>query len=194
MKKVVFIISHLFSGSDYLLKSLNKNSRVQIQNTSHQYSHPSNLENLFSMGHKLNNTAAVYGDHLLYNPCLTSKSFYTFCNFIYVINTAKPTLNLIFNSKKFNELNSLRYYTFRLRRIVEMARCTPNAVLLTGNDLRENRGKELLSKYLSLKEPLDDFLFDNVYPDKLDYNLVRQGENSYERYLAYLKSLPLQKV
>ncbi len=194
MKKVVFIISHLFSGSNSLLETLNQNPRIQIRDTGFQYNHPSNLDNLFSMGHKLNNTAAIYGDHLLHNISLTSKSFYSFCKFIYVINSAKPTLNLLFNSKKFNELNSLRYYAFRLRRIAEMAKSTPGAILLTANDLKDNKGKEIISNYLNLKDSLNDCRMDNIYPDILSSQYVKKADESYEKYLYYLKTLPLQRV
>ena len=124
MKTTLFITSHLFSGSDLLVNSLNENPRVQIWTTGSMYSHPSNLEYLHLLDHKMDNTAAIYGDHLLYDVSLTNKVFYDFCKFIYFIRPARSVISeLLLTGRKLPY--AIRYYCFRLRKICEMEKRTP---------------------------------------------------------------------
>jgi hypothetical protein len=99
MKKVAFVVSHLGSGSDELVRILNENPRVIIHSTDRVYTHPNDLDWLFEQGHKLDNATAIYGNHLLHNASFASKSLYEICKFIYLIRPAKPSLNIIQTNK-----------------------------------------------------------------------------------------------
>ena len=197
MKNVLFVASHLFSGSDDLIAVLNENERIQIHNTSLEYNHPVVLESLYSLGHKVNNTAAIYGDHILFNMQFGNAVFYDFTKFIYVIRAAKPTLNEIIKYKKeYSELTACRYYCFRLRRIYEMARKTPGAVLLTGEDLRNREGADLIFDYLNLNKlpNLSNLLYLESQEDKVTSAIVAEAQDCYEKHLYRLKQLNLRKT
>lgn len=189
------MVSHLGSGSLDLLRVLNRNPRVVIHNQSGKYAHPTDLDWLFKLGHKVDNAAAVYGDHLTHNVSFSCPALYDACHFIYVIRSAKPTLNAIVNAGIYPPKNAVRYYTFRLRRICEMAKRTPGAVLLTWEDLANAHGFPLLEEYLGLNTPLrSDIKFEVEENDLVEHSLVEEAQDSYERHLYYLKQLDLKRV
>lgn len=193
MKKVALVISHAGSGSSDLCKVLDANPRVQLYRSNMVYNHPTLLEAITQQPHKCGNAAAVWVDELLYNVLFTSKALYDCCKFIYVVREAVPTLSLITESKSLLP-QMVRYYTYRLRRICEMARKTPGAVLLTWEDMATGRGFKVLEEYLNLKEPLALREFPRA-PAKsfVGGPLVTQAQSSYERYLYYLRNLPLRR-
>lgn len=196
MKTVLFVASHLCSGSNELISVLNENERIQINTTKLVYEHPSVLDNLFSLGHKLDNSAAIYGSQLLYNTSLSCNAFYDFSKFIYVVTPAKPTLNRIKKElEEYTELSACRYYCFRLRRLYEMARHTPGAVFLTGDDLKNKNGSNLIDEYLNLKTPTDFGNLSMVEPetDDFDTSLLEEAQDSYEKYLYRFNRLDLRR-
>lgn len=196
MKKVTLVVSHALSGSTALCQILDKNPRVQWCRANLVYNHPDVLEVLTSQPHKLSNSAAIWLDDVLHNFYFTHKALYQFCKFVYVIRDAKPTLNLLAKTRG-DAPGMFRYYTYRLRRICEMARNTPGAVLLTWDDMLTGRGFSLLKQYLCLKEPLvsDEALF-----PKTDHNpyvtsaMIEHAQAAYERYYYYLRNLNLRLV
>ena len=193
MKKVAFVISHLGSGSEELVRILNENPRVVIHSTNTNYIHPDTLGHLFERGHKLDNAAAVYGDHLLHNASFASKALYEICKFIYLIRPPRASLNII-KIGGYTPHTACRYYCFRLRRICEMAKQTPGAVFLTWQDLADGRGQALIESYLNLKDPLNPGNFSEPTEDDISLELVEQAQNSYERYYYYLSQQNLQSV
>ena len=192
MKKVAFVVSHLGSGSEELVRILNENPRVIIHNTDRSYTHPSDFDWLFDQEHKLDNAAAIYGHCLLHNWSFASKALYEICQFIYLIRPAKPSLNII-QAKNYTPHTACRYYCFRLRRICEMAKQTPGAVFLTWQDLADGRGQALIENYLNLKDPLSRGSFSEPI-DEMPPELVEKTQDSYERYYYYLRHQNLQSV
>ena len=194
MKKVALILSHTGSGSGDLCNILDANPRVQVYRTGTVYNHPTLVESISQQPHKANNAAGVFVDELLSNILFTSKALYQCCKFIYVVRSALPTLIAITESKATLAQN-VRYYTYRLCRIYEMARKTPGAVLLTWEDMTAGRFGPLES-YLNLKEKLagHEKLFPNP-PIKsfITGTLVNEAQDAYERYLYLLRNLPLKK-
>jgi len=161
-----------------------------------EYNHPTSLNWLGEHGHKIDNSAAIYGDHLLFNIQFTNTTFYDFCKFIYVIRPAKESLNRIILQNDYTPKNALRYYTYRLRRICEMAKHTPGAVLLQNKDLANGTGYAPIEEYLDLKEPLtpsyDSFIEEEI--NDIPPEIYEPGEESYERHLYFLKQLDLKMV
>jgi hypothetical protein len=156
MKKVCFVVSHLGSGSIDLVDILNKNPKCEIKESSTQYENPSSLGWLFASGHKCRDSSAIYGDHLLFNMSISYKRFYEFCKFIYVIRPARASLNEIatLQDTKYKQADAARYYRFRLRRICEMAKRTPDAVLVTWDDLAKGSAFSIIEEYLGLSKQL----------------------------------------
>lgn len=194
MKKIVFICSHPYSGSSALYEAMNHHPRIQGFKLNNSYLNPLNLLDLTNHSHKLSNRSAIYMDELLYNRSFYTNIAYTKCQFVYVIREPESVLGFLITNEKKKPTFAAREYTFRLRRICEMARKTPGAVLLTWNDLISGDGVDLIEKYLGLKEPI---LYDPALlaPYKRIFNsdligskLLSTTQEAYEKYLYFLKN------
>ena len=200
LKKILFICSHLHSGSNLLFECLNLHPRIQGYKfaTIAPYSNPLNLINLSTQKHKLNNRSSIHMDELLYNHQLSIRCAYKECKFIYVVKEPTQVLNCLISIDKMNPLFAARYYTYRLRRLCEMAKRTSNAVLLTGDDLLSNRGMNLIEEYLGLKQNIEfksNLLIQKSFSNNLiPLNLRSSTENAYQKYLFFLKNQNIKYV
>lgn len=194
MKKVCFIVSHLNSGSPHLFDQLCDNPRVMGYRLPIIYNHPTMLDQLTTKPHKLLNSAAVYVTEVLYNWQLCHRGFYDMCRFIYMIREPEGTLNQLVRGHGYQPDFAVRYYCYRLRRICEMAKRTPGAVLLTYTDMATGEGLHLVDKYLSLKQPLahePDWYEMRTWPNLVGLDGMQQAQRSYERHLHYLRHLDI---
>lgn len=148
--------------------------------------------------HKLPNRSAIYMDELLSNHQLCTKVAYKECAFVYVVREPGPVLNFMVGNDKLKPSFAIRKYLYRLRRLCEMAKRTPGAVLLTWDDLAVGRGLNLIEEYLGLRQPIlyDPKLlapFRRTFATALiDPVLVKSTEDAYQRYLYFLKSQNLR--
>lgn len=188
MKKVCFVVSHLGSGSSDLVESMNKNPRCEIHTTKVQYSSPDSLKWMLNRGHKMRNSSAVYGDHLLFNASMSCKKFYEFCKFIYVIRPARHSLGAVV-AEGYGEDEAARYYRFRLRRICEMAKKTPGAVIATWDDIERGEVLKNIESYLGFSTPLEKPNLSEGIPCKIKESVIAQCQDAYERYHYFLKNL-----
>jgi hypothetical protein len=195
MKRVCFVVSHLGSGSSDLVEVLNGNPRCEIYDSGTQYDNPAAMEWMFNKGHKCRDSSAVYGDHLLFNTSMSHKSFYGFCKFIYVIRPARASLNEIVALRKYTQENAAKYYRFRLRRMCEMAKRSPDSVLLTWDDLAKGTAFPIIEDYLGLPKQLrTEFKhFSSEMSDVFKENLIEECQDAYERYYYYLDKLKLRR-
>lgn len=193
MRKILFIASHLCSGSYGLHEILNQNPRIELIFTNRQYLEIDDLDDLVKINHKCKNAAAIYGDHLLYNPSFANKNFLKFCKFIYVIRSAKQTLNEMCVAGLFTPERAVRYYRHRLQRIAQMSRRTPGAVLLTFDNLAAGKGCNLIEGYLQLKDKLemDASRFFDQGLDWIPGEFVEEGQEAYEKYLYQMRQQDL---
>ncbi len=194
MHNVVFLTTHLHSGIFDLCEVLNSNLRIQIKNSGTVYKHPEDLDSL-CINHKLSNSAAVYGDILFYNAGFACKPLFKCCKFIYLIKPANAVLNDLVRHNKYTPLTALRYYTFRLRRICEMAINTPGAVLTTFEEAMSGKSLPLIEEYLNLNEPLKPKNNKIIETEnKIPLEINKKGEESFEKHLYYLRNLPLKSL
>lgn len=197
MRNVVFITSHLLSGSDDMINLMNNHGRIDIRSPRLSYDHPEVLEQLYKYGHKLNNSAAIYGDHLLFNKDFSSREFYKFIKFIYFVCSPRNFLNEILTRvPTITVFSACRYYCFRLRRMYEMALCTPGAVFLTADEFLDGKGTNLIEDYLELPTPLD---FSNARihhsaERPIDYKYVVEANRCFEKYHYCFKHINLLKL
>lgn len=185
MKRILFIVSHIGSGTDKLVEILNSNPRVEIYETGFTYQHPIELNALIEMPHKNHTVAAIYGDHFLFNSNILSKSFYDICKFLYVIREAKSSINL----NTYHPLKQIvPYYRFRIRRIYEMIRKTKDYLFLTWDEIQKENGLKQIENFLDLKDPL--IPIENMtdsYEDKFPMSLVELAQDTYEKYLFKIR-------
>lgn len=199
MKKILLICSHEHSGHSLLWDALNKHPNIQgfdIASKS-SYTNPIDFYTLTDQNHKLNNRAAIYMDKLLYNHQLSTKIIYKKFKFIYLIREPNFVLNsLIYQDKKKISF-AVRYYTYRLRRLYEMSRKTPEAVFLTWENLSNKLTSSLIENYLELKSPLIlDFIKDNIEidTDLIPRKIRLETNDIYEKYLYLFKNEHLKLV
>lgn len=201
MKKVVFLCSHLFSGSSQLYAAMQRNTRIQGYKGKNlnYYESSMNIVNLMACKHKANNNSAIFMDEINFNHQISTKSVYSSCKFVYVVRSPEQCVPQIISNFKYSALNAVRYYTFRLRRICEMARNTPGAVLLTFDDLINDRGVDLINDYLELVKPIDfnpnslASYKNSASADLLGSAIRSQVCERYERYLYFLRNQSLRQ-
>lgn len=198
MKNILFIVSHLGSGSNFLFDALNKNPRIQGIRTNTPYSHPDSLDVLTSTSHKTDNSAAIYMDELLYNFVFSCPQLYRECKFIYFVREARPTLNKIVSipslNQKYEPEYASKYYRYRLRRMCEMAKRTPDAPFLTFDDLISKKKNLLIEQYLNLKDPIEVPEIKDDYSDAVDIDVIKNAQESYDRYFYYFKKFLINKI
>lgn len=199
MKRVVFITSHIASGSNQLVDFLNTSNRIRIYATHTTYAHPTNVFELFAMDHPLRgNMSAIYGDHLVYNITFQCKALYDWCDFIYVIRNAKDTLReIMITSTHYNPKTAYYHYCYRLRRIYEMAKKTPKAILVTRKDLITGEGLTLIKEFMSanIKFQHKEEIFDPIeLKDNFPIDLLEKAQDCFEYYLYRIKALDIQTV
>lgn len=190
MNKVLFLVSHLGSGSDQLIEILNSNDRISIYDTNMYYDTPEALNFLFMRNHKLKNTAAIYGDHVLFNHSISTSKLFDFCKFIYFINDAKTSINNIVKNDGYSPDAALRYYCFRLRRMCEMLLKNKNSIFINYDWLKNTDNFEIIENYLGLKSKINKVNL--IEPEPLDivpYSIIESGQECYERYLFYFNKL-----
>lgn len=196
MKKVVFIISHLESGSQGLVNILNNNIKCNFFTSNISYTHPDDLNNLF-LNEKLKNySGSVFGDHLLHNTSFYCESFYKMCKFIYVLRSPRQTLNLILSKNySYSQKNIFNNYILRVRRIYEMIRKTPNSLFLTWEDLQNDATYNIIENYIKVK-PLNfnKNYFATCEKNDFNENLILESERYYEKYLYLIKNLGVKCI
>ena len=192
MKKVCFVVSHLGSGSESLVAALNATPRCQFMESNAKYDGLSSARWLFKMGHKCRDASAVYGDHLLFNASVTSKSIYGAFSSIFVIRPARHSLNQIIKMG-YSERGAASYYRFRLRRMCEMAKRSPGAVLITWEDLARESTMNIIEDYLNIPDSIETPELGLTPKDLCSESCVEECQGAYERYSYYLSGLNLRR-
>lgn len=202
MKKILFICSHPYSGSSALYEALNHHSKIQGFKSINLNSYPDSqsLLTLTNRLHKTSNRSAIYMDELLSNRSFYAADAYKKCSFIYVIREPEASISFLIANEKKKPIFAARQYAFRLRRLCEMAKRTPGAILLTWKDLANAKGMDLIQNYLNLKDPISfDPALLSPYIRSFSNNLIgvdllNESEDAYERYLYFLKNQKLIMV
>ncbi len=192
MKRTLFLTTHLGSGFQHLSEVLDINPRIQMFNTDYSYSNLKDLDILFLKKHKCTNVSAIYGDTLLLNNSLSSDHLLKWCKFVYLIRPAKETIGEIVTKHNKKPEFAIRYYIFRLQRIYQMVKSTPEAIFLTWQNLVDGEGYDIIEKYLYLKDKLKKISFEKQ--DSFDVGNIAEAENAYEKYLFNISKLPIQKA
>lgn len=193
MKKVLFLVSHLGSGSDQIYNQLCENIVIQgYQNKNiHKYSNMMDIMYLTESKHKLKTTSRIYMDHLLYNFQFSCKEAYKYCKFIYFIGDPIKTINYLVKDKIYLKKQAVLYYLYRVRRICEMAKRSSDFVFLTPSLLRDQNKLNDLQKFLNLKEEIEFKFEDYIYKGKeiLSFQEEELLDKSYEKYLFFLNKI-----
>lgn len=145
------------------------------------------------MGHKCRDASAVYGDHLLFNTSVTTKEMYGRFPSIFVVRPARHSLSEILGMG-YSESGASSYYRFRLRRICEMAKRSPESLLLTWDDLAKESCAATITEYMRLYEPLAPISVKAPPRDACSEAVVEECQRAYERYYYYLAGLNIRRL
>lgn len=198
MKKIALICSHDYSGSSQLYDAMTENPRIHGCRGDKTYANMEDFYWLSQNEHKIRNNAGVFIDELLSNMQLRTKEAYGLCKFVYVVRSPEQVINYMVVRKNIRADYAARAYLFRIRRLCEMAKRTPGAVLLTYDDLREGRGIDLIEEHLCLKEPIKwrpaslAPVSMRLSPANFAPEALAQVEEGWERYLYFLKNQSLR--
>lgn len=195
MKKVLFLVSHVGSGSDALYALLNSEQRIMGFDKNNIYESPLQLLGLTEKKHKLNNSSRIYMDHLVYNYQYSLKPNDS-VQFIFLVREPEGTIDYLVNRKIYKKHDAKRYYLFRIRRICELLKRNPNSIFLTYSNLREGKGLDLISEYLGLKTTLK-FTNEFSVPSGKNTLQLTDYENlskAYEKYIYFANKVCLKSV
>ena len=196
MKKVLFLVSHLGSGSGSLYESLNAHPRIQGFFSNNVYSSSIRLMSLTGNKHKLMNNSRIYMDHLLYNYQISDRSILSCCSFVYVVREPEASIDYLIGSGAYSRDQAKRYYLYRIRRICELAKRTPGSTFLTHANLRDGKGLDLIQRQLNLKDCIPGI---NWVDEEKMKNQLRIGEydslsEAYEKYLYFVSNIECSSV
>lgn len=177
----LFIATHLGSGASLLCDSLSKNMLFN-RHIRQVYKSGTDLK----LMKESNPYAKIHFDKLIYNHQFTCTNLLSQCHFIYVVREPNPTLSYLVKAKGYSERGAMMYYTFRMRRLCEMAKKTRKAKLFTFDDLVSGRAFEEIQKFIGLKNRLEPHLLvQETY--EMDCHLWKGVDLKYEKYLSFLK-------
>lgn len=189
----LFIATHLGAGGTVLLNSMRKNDRVRTFGFSgFIYHSPPDLLSLKTYLTKnwKPKPGTIYADKLVYNTQLTSKQLYDNAEWVYLIREPEGTLEHLVSKHNYTPECAEKYYSFRLRRLCEMARHTPKALVLYFDDLVSTSALPCLERYLKLKEELPVPFVGDIYHDEADipHETYMKAKSSWKRYTKYLRT------
>jgi len=186
----VFIATHMGSGGSMLMDMIlanRKAGRIRREPTQ-VYADPTTLLLFQRSAAILRPHARVFLDRLTLNHELLNSNFYDLCDYIYLVRDAEGTLNSLVESGKFTPQAALRYYSFRLRRLCELAKKTPRKIVISWDQLVDKSCLPAVKSFLGMKELISMYRPQQC-PKLVDPALVAQGQKCYRRHLDYLNRL-----
>jgi hypothetical protein len=177
-----------------LLDSLSANRRVAVvrhRSPYYQYDDPSKLEGVVTPVLTARPLARTFLHKADYNQTVSSPALYEAAGFLYVVREPAAALAHLMG-RGYGEHGAVRYYTYRLRRLCEMARRTPAGLVVTFEAVATRRADEAIKRFVGVKELPSTYR--PAVPPVLSEAVTARPRAAYERYLTYLRQLPLSVV
>jgi len=191
-RNFALILSHPGSASGQLCDSLSSD-RFLLVPFPGTLDHPDKVQAVVGMPHRVQHAGAVYGVELLLNYQLTCRRLVEFSRSIYVLSDPRRAVPRLVESGLYDEESAVRLYTFRLRRLAELAKVSRRGLLVTEADLERPEGVGLVADFLRTRtqpKPLQPWRSGvELSPRLLDWAV-----ESYERHLFYMRGLPLRRL
>lgn len=187
MNRILFLETHIGSGYQELVKTLETHERIQSFSGDFVYSSPISLIELTSLKHKDMSAAAIYMDVIIQNHTIASKSVYSNVQNLYFIRDPAGALGDI--ASVVGMENALTHYQLRLRRIVSIARIAGGAYL-THDHFCEGK-IDFIGRWLCLKGCFQHINENQSIVDDVPYRHVVRGREVYDWCLKELDSLRL---
>jgi predicted heme/steroid binding protein len=191
LKKALFVVTHLGSGSEELCEWLCTSPRIDGRFSGTVYDLPESFSWLTGLPHKRSDASAIYLDELRYNHSFTRKELLKHCKLIYFVRSPRQTLHKILQDyPHYSAVDAAAYYNFRMRGLAEYALRSPQAMLLTWDESLSSRSA--LEKYIGTTlRP--DFTPSVTHRNYLPEEMILECQEVYDRYLREMRSfLPLR--
>ncbi|MGH7175464.1 MAG: hypothetical protein ACREGR_03855 [Minisyncoccia bacterium] len=148
--------------------------------------HPDKVQAILGIRHKIPHAGAVYAAELLFNYQLTCPRLLEFNRTIFVLSDPRRALPRLVESGMYDEESATRNYTFRMRRLAEMAKRAAHGVVVTESDLESAEGISLVTGFLRLRAAMPPIRVEHPSCD-VSPALLRWAVESYERHLFYIR-------
>lgn len=189
----IFLLTHLGSGASMLMDMLAGSRRVATirqKSMYYQYDDPAKLESIVRPALEVRPLARTFVHKLNYNHTLACPAFLWAVDVMLMVRGPEGTLDHLVGRRRYSEMAALRYYTYRLRRLCEIARRVPAAVVVTWDGLLSRRAFDGIKQFVGVRE------LTSTYRDEPPERVVSdwavdKARRAYDRYLAYLRRLGL---
>ena len=195
MKKICIISTHLDSGVSLLNGILDLHPQLEIYQLAQRNVCSTGLDllRLTEKSHKMKNKTAIYLFENNYNHQIIGHQILNLCKFIYLVRRPEETIPQLVVNRKIGLDFAINYYFFRLRRISQLCKYTPNAIFLTYEDVKKSNGIHEIESYLNLKDNLKSKFLSfheekEIYVKNFDYKLIQKLETKYEKYISWIKT------
>lgn len=189
MKKTIIINTHLCSKSEILYFSLAGHKDIKgCWNPKEMRPYLNNMRIIENnkINHKSKNKKSFYLDQVRYNHELSTKLI-DFSKLIIISLIRKPEesiRDIIIKAKK-SPLEALRNYTFRIKRIYQVANKCNNSIFLTYEQLSNKNVSIFLEKELSISNLEINYLKDEEkesFNIKIPKQIIKESVERYEFY------------
>ncbi len=185
--KQIFIATHLGAGGSMLVDMISANRRIgrMYRDATQTYTDPIALDYIQRKTLDINPQARMFVDRIVFNHELAHKSFYTDCLFIFLVREPEATIGHLIKLG-YTEKSATRYYSYRLRRLCEMAKQAKHKIAITWDELINKEAFPEIKSLLGIKELSS--IYKPIKNEKtVDASTVFSCRQCYERHLKYLK-------
>lgn len=185
----VFIATHYGAGGSMLMTMLGASRRFGkvSRGDGQTYRDPTVLASVQRDAAARQPQARVFVDRLVMNHELSHDFYYENVKFVFLVREPEESIKYIMEIG-YTEAAALRYYSYRLRRLCEMARKAKHKIVVTWGDLADKSAFPAIKEFLGVKE------LTSIYrPEKSKETVtpatVSSARRCYERHLRYLRAV-----
>lgn len=185
----VFVATHYGAGGSMLMTMLGANRRFgKVSREDGQtYRDPTVLAAVQRDAAARQPQARVFVDRLIANHELSHDFYYENVLFVFLVREPEESIKYMMETG-YTEAAALRYYSYRLRRLCEMARKARHKIVVAWDELADKSAFPAIKEFLGLKE------LTSIYrPEKSKETVagatVSSARRCYERHLRYLRAV-----
>lgn len=128
MKNTLFLMTHLASGWESLVATLEEYPSIHVFQTNLSYNHPDDIVALKKNSHKRKNSAAIWGDVIFHNKDFTMKRLCEYYNFIFWSAKIEDCLDELIQKHGYAEEQARNYWNYRNEGLRQYYKRCPNSL------------------------------------------------------------------
>ena len=186
--KYLFIFTHLASGNDLLCNALSEHTRFIINEDQLDYNHTEKLvklKTIIERKEKNLHAGMTIVEKVFYNHQFSCYALLDYIYPIFLIREPVATIYELIHKHNYSYKGAERYYSFRLRRMCEIANKSKKGMLVTYPELQFQDVYEKISEVLELTP---EFIAPEWESNMPNFSVQSVAQRSYEKYLGYLRT------